>query len=82
MKKVSFVIDCAGKTRDLHSLQLKEFSEPSKPIRDSVTSFMLMNSIKVLIFDYPDCMMTFRYRRCDNRFPFAVVVEPYAAKRP
>lgn len=77
MKKNSFVIDSTGQTRDLHSLQLIVVNDPIKPLRDSVTNFMKLNSVKVIIFDYPDCLVTFRYRKCDNRFPFAVVVDPY-----
>ena len=79
MKKVSFVIDSAGNTGDLHTFRPIAVDYPGKDMRNSITSFMLMNSIKVLVFDYTDCLLTFRYRRCENRYPFAVVVEPYAA---
>lgn len=77
MKKNVFVIDLSGNTRDLHTLKPVEVTDPIKPLRDSITAFMLMNSIKVIIFDYPDCLVTFRYRKCDKLFPFAVTIDPY-----
>lgn len=80
MKRVAFVIDSAGNTGNLHTFRPMEVEYPGKEMRDSITSFMLMNSIKAMIFDYPDCMVTFRYRRCESRYPFAVVVEPYTVK--
>lgn len=80
MKKVAFVIDSAGNTANLHTFRPMEVEYPGKEMRDSITSFMLMNSITAMIFDYPDCMVKYRYRSCANRYPFSVVVEPNAAK--
>lgn len=80
MKKGIFIVDSAGNTRDFHTFRPIVVDYPGKDMRDSLISFMLANSIKVMIFDYPDCELSIRFRACERLYPFVFTIHPYAAK--